>query len=326
MRDPYTVLGLARGASAEDIKKAFRKKAKLLHPDRNTADPKAQERFSELNNAHELLADVEKRAAFDRGEIDAEGKPRFTGHDPFAGGGRRPGGMGGGPQNGNFENFSFNGGDFRQSSGRGGPSGFADIFADLMGGRGGQQGDPFAGQGQGPRTQAPPETTLTTTVSFLQAGRGTSQRILLPSGENLDVTIPAGTRDGDRLRLRGKGERFGGRAADAFLAIKVEPHKAFRLQGNDLYLDLPIALDEAVLGGAVRVPLLQGAVDLTLPAMTQAGKTFRLKGKGWPLKDGPGDLYVTVRVVLPEKADAELTVLCQRLQAQRLSNPRDGLL
>jgi DnaJ-class molecular chaperone len=328
-RDPYDVIGVARAASADEIKRAFRKKAKQLHPDANKADPKAQDRFAELNNAYELLSDEAKRKAFDRGEIDAEGKPRFSGFEGFGGG--RPGAGPHGSPFGEtiFESFTFGPEGVRRSSGRAGgmPPGddFFDIFSRMASGGPGARGPHAFEPGPGPRGGGE-DITLTIKVPFLDAARGSTQRVVLPTGEAVDVRVPPGTRDGHRLRLRGKGRPgpFGRMPGDAYVVVSVEPHPAFRADGKDLRLDLPIALDEAILGGKVRAPTLDGEVELTLPAMTSSGKTFRLRGKGLPSDAGPGDLYVTVRIVLPEPS-ADLEGFARVLKERRKANPRDGL-
>lgn len=334
-RDPYDVIGVARTASADEIKRAFRKKAKALHPDANPNDAKAQDRFAELNNAYELLSDADKRKSFDRGEIDAEGKPRFTGFEGFGRGGRPGAGAGAGPQGESiFESFSFGPDGFRRSSSRpGGGQGspppmddFFDILSGMTGGRAGTRGpDPFE---PGPPPRAGGEDiTLTVKVPFLDAARGATQRVLLPSGESVDVKIPPGTQAGHRMRLRGKGKpgSLGRPAGDAYVVVAVEPHPAFKAEGKNLSLDLPVALDEAILGAKVRAPTLDGEVELTLPAMTSSGKTFRLRGKGLASENGgAGDLYVTVRIVLPE-ASADLEGFARVLQERRKTNPREGL-
>lgn len=318
-RDPYEVIGVARGASAEEIKKAFRKKAKTLHPDQNRADPKAQERFSELNNAYELLSDEKKKKAFDRGEIDAEGKPRFSGFEGFSQGGSRGGPGGPGGFETIFETFNFGPGGARRQSGRGSASDdFFDIFSGVAGGpgaRGFEQAGP-----------APEEVTLTIKIPFLDAARGATQRVVLPSGEAIDLKVPPGTREGHRMRLRGKGRpaSLGRSSGDAYVVVAVEPHAFFKLEGDDIRLELPIALDEAVLGAKVRAPTLDGEVELTIPPMTSSGKVFRLRGKGFPRKDGAGDLYVVTRVVLPE-ASADLDGLARVLRERRKGDPREGL-
>lgn len=329
-RDPYDVIGVARAASADEIKRAFRKKAKQLHPDANKSDPKAQDRFSELNNAYELLSDEAKRKAFDRGEIDAEGKPRFTGFEGFGGG--RPGA---GPQGSPFgetifESFSFGPEGVRRSSRRAGGGAPGDDFFDIFsrmasGGAGGRGPDAFE-PGPAPRGAAGEDVTLTIRVPFLEAARGSTQRVVLPSGEAVDVRLPPGTRDGHRLRLRGKGRpsSLGRQPGDAYVVVAVEPHPAFRAEGKDIRLDLPIALDEAILGGKVRAPTLDGEVELTLPAMTSSGRTFRLRGKGLPSDSGAGDLYVTVRIVLPE-ASADLEGFARILKDRRKGDPRSDL-
>ena len=331
-RDPYDVIGVARTASAEDIKRAFRKKAKALHPDANPNDPKAQDRFAELNNAYELLSDEAKRQSFDRGEIDAEGKPRFSGFEGFGrSGGRGAGGAGAGAET-IFENFSFGTDGFRRSGGRRPPGGSSDDFFDILSGltgRGGRGagGDPFGGNPFGAQEPSGGEDlTLTVKVPFLDAARGTTQRVVLPSGEAVDVKIPAGTRDGHRMRLRGKGKAasLGRPAGDAYVVIAVEPHAHFRTEGRDVRLELPIALDEAILGAKVRAPTLDGEVELTLPPMTASGKSFRLRGKGLAGPDGPGDLYVTTRIVLPE-ASADLEGFARVLKERRKSDPRQTM-
>jgi DnaJ-class molecular chaperone len=331
-RDPYDVIGVARSASADEIKRGFRKKAKALHPDANPNDPKAQDRFAELNNAYELLSDADKKRQFDRGEIDAEGKPRFAGFEGFGG---RPGTRTGtGPQGETiFENFSFGRDGFQRGGGRtggqaGGPPPMDDFFDILSGMTGGAKG----GRGRSPFGEdfsAPPageDVTLTIKVPFLDAARGSTQRVVLPTGESIDLKVPPGTRDGHRMRLRGKGKpgSLGRAAGDAYVVVAVEPHPAFKAEGKDLRLDLPIALDEAILGAKVRAPTLDGEVELTLPAMTSSGRTFRLRGKGLPADSGAGDLYVTVRIVLPE-ASADLEGFARILKERRKGDPRDGL-
>ena len=301
MADPYSILGVARSASEKDIKSAYRKLAKELHPDRNTDNPKAAERFSEVTNAYDLLSDKDKRARYDRGEIDADGNP--TGFGGFGGGGG-PGGFGGSTHRGfradGFEGFGGEGADL------------GDIFEGLFGGRGG-----FGGGGQ--RGRAAPRganVQYKLGVSLPDAAALATQRITLADGKTIDLKLPAGVEDGTQMRLSGKGEPGPGGAGDAIVVIQLQPHPFFRRDGDNLRLDLPISLDEAVNGAQVKVPTAEGAVMLTLAPGTSSGKTLRLKGKGFSRKDGTrGDQLVTIEVQLPE-GDADL--------AQRLAGWRDS--
>ena len=327
MRNPYDVLGVAKGASQADIKKAFRRLAKKLHPDANKSDPKAAARFSELNSAYEILGEEDKRKAFDRGEIDGEGKPRFQGF----GGGFGPGAGPGRQQHPGFDSTIFEsfgaapGGGFRKtySSREGqGTGSFEDVLSSLFGGRfGGAQGEaPFEEfeSGGAPRGQ---NATASLTITLGEAVNGAKKRVLLPTGKNVEVSVPAGITDGQQIRLRGQGfSDPRGVAGDAIVTIKLAPHPDLRPDGDDLRAEISIPLDDAVLGGAARVPTLDGQVDLKIPAQTSGGRTFRLKGKGMPKKGGgAGDLLVSVRIELPEKPDAELEALARKLREQRKS-------
>jgi DnaJ-class molecular chaperone len=324
MRDPYEVLGVSKGASAAEIKSAFRKLAKKHHPDANKHDPKAAARFAEFNAAYEILGENDKRKAFDRGEIDAEGKPRFQGFEGFGAG---PGfGRGGG-----FDTFTRGPGGFQRGGGRTGGfrgfGGFEDILKDAFGGavRGsGSHGfrfeDGFGGD------DIDRDVTASLTITLPEAANGVKKRVLLPTGKEVEVKIPAGLADGQQIRLKGQGQTGSGRrAGDLLITVAVAPHALFTRAGADLRLELPIALHEAVLGGKVRVPTLDGAVELAIPAGTDSGRTFRLKGKGFPAKTGVGDLLVTARIVLPENADAELEVLMRRWRDTKRYNPRKGI-
>jgi DnaJ-class molecular chaperone len=327
MRDPYEVLGVDRKASAGDIKSAYRKLAKKLHPDANKNDPKAATRFSELNAAHELLGDEDKRKSFDRGEIDAEGKPRFHG---FGAGGPRPGGgpgAGFGPD-ANFESFNFGPEGFTRGTRRGragaggGFGGFEDILKEAFGraGRGGA-GAAFEPEdfGIGADVQA------ALTVTLPEAARGATERLRLPTGKEVDVKIPAGITDGQQIRLKGQGMAGQGGPGDVLITVSIAPHPLFSLEGVDVRLDLPVTLYEAALGGKVRVPTLDKPVELTIPPWTNSGRTFRLKGKGFPAKSGRGDLLATVRIALPEKSDAELDALMQKWRDATPYDPRKDL-
>jgi DnaJ-class molecular chaperone len=320
MRDPYTVLGLERSASAQDIKRAYRKLAKESHPDRHPGDKGAQARFAEINSAHEILGDKEKRAKFDNGEIDAEGKPRFQG---FAGG--HPGGMGGA---GGFENidprafsdifqeFSRQGGGgtrtFRFTSGGpggpqpGGDAGYGgdDILSSLFGGRRGAQRAPMPG--------ADVRGEVAVTLEDVAAGR--KPKVTLPNGRTVALTLPAGVVDGQTIRLQRQGDpsTTGGPHGDALVTVRFVPHPLFKPDGADLRLDLPISLDEAVLGAKIAVPTLSGKVQVTIPPHSSSGRVLRLKGKGLPKASGHGDLLVTPRIVLPEGADGELEALMRK--------------
>ncbi len=300
MRDPYTVLGVAKTASAADIKKAFRKRAKVLHPDRNTSDPTAAQKFSELNSAYEIVGDEKKRPRFDAGEIDAEGKERFTGF---------PGGGGAGSAQG-FEGFNFDFGSARGARpGRGG-GGFEDIFSGLFGGGGGFQSDGFAPQGKAQ------DVSATLHLSFLEAARGTERQLSLSNGRTLKVNVPAGSQKGSVLRLKGQaGGAQGQTPGDVLLTIDVADHPFLRNQGKDVYLSLPITLDEAVLGGKIRVPTLGGPVEMTIPPGSNSGKVLRLKGKGMATKGVAGDFYVTLAVTLPENTDAALKDYAANMRA-----------
>jgi DnaJ-class molecular chaperone len=317
MRDPYEVLGVPRGASAAAIKSAYRKLAKKHHPDANKNDPKAAARFSELNAANEIIGDEDKRKAFDRGEIDAEGKPRFHG---FPGGDPR---ARGGP--GGFETHSF-----RTGGGTGGMGGggFEDILNSMFGGaaRGGPGGGrTFEFDTGGIAVDL--DLSVTMTVSLEESVKGVEKRVRLPTGKELNVKIPAGVVAGQQIRLKGQGETAPGhRPGDLLITVNIAPHAFFKVDGGDLRVDLPITLYEAVLGGKVRVPTLGSAVELSIPKNTSSGRTFRLKGKGLPKPAGtPGDLFVTTRIMLPDGNDTELETLMQKWRDGHPYNPRGDL-
>jgi DnaJ-class molecular chaperone len=335
MRDPYDVLGVSKTATEAEIKSAYRKLAKKLHPDANKSDPKAASRFAELNSAYEILGETDKRKAFDRGEIDAEGKPRFQGF------GARPGAGAGGPHDSQFESFTWGPSGFqreRHSSGGpgfGGGGAFEDVLRSMFGGaRGGAAGtrDPFEAQDFGPAPSGQ-DVTASVTISLDEAAKGGTRRVHLPNGKDLEVKIPAGLSSGQQIRLKGQGMPGPGGAGDVLITVTVAKHPFFTVDGDDLRLDLPVTLYEAVLGGKVRVPTLDGAVELAIPPKTNAGRTFRLKGKGLKRKGGSksgqknarGDLLATVRIVLPEGGDDALTELMQTWRDTRPYDPRKDL-
>jgi DnaJ-class molecular chaperone len=313
-------LGVPRGASAAAIKSAYRKLAKKHHPDSNKNDPKAAERFAELNTANEILGDADKRKQFDRGEIDAEGKPRFTG---FPGGGA--GGRAGGP--GGFESYTFRTG----GAGGGGAGGFEDILNSMFanagrGARGGAgKASPFEFDTGGVGLDL--DLSVAMSVSLEEAVQGGEKRVRLPTGKELNVKIPPGVSEGQQIRLRGQGETAKGHPpGDLLITVHIAPHPLFKVDGSDLRIDLPITLYEAVLGSKVRVPTLGGAVDLSIPKNTSSGRTFRLKGKGLPKPAGTsGDLFVTTRIMLPDGNDSELEALMQKWREGHPYNPRNDL-
>jgi len=326
MRDPYEILGVTKGASAAEIKSAYRKLAKKLHPDANKHDPKAASRFSELNAAYEIAGDADKRKAFDRGEIDAEGKPRFQG-----GFGGQQGGAGGfNPGGGGFESFSFGADGFQRRAGGGGmgggagAGGFEDILRGMFGSGGTRARPQFEQEQFGQSSAQNLEAALT--ISLEDAAKGTKTRVHLPTGKDIEVKIPAGIGDGQSIRLKGQGyPGMAGRAGDAIITISIAPHPVFTPDGVDLRLDLPITIYEAVLGGKVRVPTLGGAVELAIPPGTDSGRTFRLKGKGLKSKTATGDLLATARIVLPDEPDDELKALMKKLRDEEPYNPREDL-
>jgi DnaJ-class molecular chaperone len=278
MRDPYEVLGVRREASADDLKKAYRQLAKKLHPDLNPGNAKAAAQFKEVSAAYDLLSDADKRARFDRGEIDASGaemrtRSSYRAYAEGAGGAKYAGGFDPG-----------------------------DIFEDLFGrGRG--------GGGARMKTRGA-DVAYDMTVDFLDAARGAKKRLTLPDGRTLDVTVPAGASDGQQLRLKGQGTTGfgGGPAGDAYIEIHVAPHALFNRKDADIHIELPVTLKEAVLGGKITVPTIDGAVSMTVPKSANTGTTLRLKGKGVPATKGGarGDQYVRLVVVLPDSADPAL--------------------
>jgi DnaJ-class molecular chaperone len=313
MRDPYTILGVGKSADEAEIKKAFRKRAKALHPDRNTTDPKSQDKFAELNGAYEILGDASKRAQFDRGEIDADGKPRFQGFEGFGGG------HGGAREGGGFESFSFGfggGGPFAGRPGRaaGDAAGGDDIFSHLFGEamRGGRQRRPAKGE----------DVTSTLTVTVEDIASEAKKRIALPTGREVEVMIPRGVADGQIVRLRGLGQpgSGGSEAGDALLTIRIAPHERFAVEGTDVRLRQPVELEDAILGAKIRVQTPTGAVDLNIPAQTNSGRTLRLRGKGLPGKSGPGDLLVTLEIKLPEVIDEDLLDYARKRRKTRVSS------
>ena len=315
MRDPYEVLGVPRGASAAAIKSAYRKLAKKHHPDSNKNDPKAAERFSEINSANEIIGDEDKRKQFDRGEIDAEGKPRFQG---FPGG--DPRGRAGGA--GGFESHSFRTGG---GPGGAGGAGFEDILNSMFGGtaRGGRPGGGRTFEFNTGGIGLDLDLNVAMTVSLEESVKGGEKRVRLPTGKELNVRIPAGVTAGQQIRLKGQGETAPGHPpGDLLITVSIAPHPFFKVDGSDLRIDLPITLYEAVLGGKVRVPTLGSAVELSIPKNTSSGRTFRLKGKGMPKAGETGDLFVSTRIILPDGNDAELEALMEKWRDGHPYNPR----
>ncbi|MDE0946076.1 MAG: DnaJ domain-containing protein [Sphingobium sp.] len=299
MADPYSTLGVARGATEAEIKSAYRKLAKELHPDKNKDNPKASEKFSAATNAYDLLSDKDKRARFDRGEIDGDGNPTA----PFGFGG---GGGGGG---GGFRGQP-GGGGFDQ-----GGADFGDIFEGLFGGAGRRAG------GGGFGRQAPPSkganVAYRLAVQFTDAATLAPQRITLQDGKTIDLKLPAGVETGTQMRLSGKGQAGPGGAGDAIVTIEVKPHPFFTRDGDNVLLDLPITLDEAVKGGKVKVPTVDGAVMLGVPEGATSGKTLRLRGKGFTGKDGArGDQLVTLQIDVPAD-DPAIRALVESWQDSR---------
>ena len=308
MRDPYGVLGVAKTASHKDIKSAFRKLAKKYHPDQNQDDPKAKDLFAEINQAYEIVGDEEKRGQYDRGEIDAAGKPRFAGFegagggDPFAAF-RRGQGARGGPGDAHFE--------FR-SSGPGG-EGFdaGDIFSELFGqsfrrGPGGGMGGGM-GAGTGGRAQsgapAGPDLNVVLDVTVEEVARAEKVTALFPDGRKVGIKLPAFVEDGQTIRLKGQGQPspFGGKPGDALVKVRLRPHPLYRVEGRDLHVDVAVPLADAVLGARVPVETPHGRLAVAIPAWSSSDRRLRLKGKGLPLKaGGHGDLYAHVRIMLPE--------------------------
>ncbi|HEY0353400.1 MAG TPA: DnaJ C-terminal domain-containing protein [Enterovirga sp.] len=304
MRDPYEILGLSRTAGEADVKKAFRKLAKQYHPDRNASDPKAKDKFAEINTAYEILGDATKRAQFDRGEIDGEGKPRFQGFEGF--------GQGGGARESGFEGFSFGFGGGNPFTGRGGRAagGGEDIFSQLF-------GETLRGGRSRPARGEDLAASLTVTIEDI-AGDA-KKRVVLPGGREVEVTIPAGVTDGQTIRLRGLGQPGlgGAEPGDALLTIRIVPNEHYTIEGSDLRMRVPIDLEDAVLGGKIRIPTPTGTVEMAIPAMTSSGRTFRLRGKGLPKRGGRGDLLVTSEIRLPERADEHLTEYAMKRRAAR---------
>ena len=310
-KDPYIVLGVGRQASQDEIRSAYRKQAKQYHPDRNPGDSSAEDKFKAATAAFEIIGDEAKRARFDRGEIDAEGNERsvFGQGGPF--GGVDPAEA--------AERFAK-----RARRGRPDQGGdaFSDIFSDFFGrGEPGSRSSPRAQKGRDVRTQL--------SVPFLEAANGSQKRVTLPGGDTVSVTIPEGLRDGQTLRLRGKGQEglHGGPDGDLFVEVTVMPDPRFEAHGDDVTIEVDLPLRDAVLGGKLEVPTLSGRATIKIPPHSSSGKAFRLKEKGLKKSKGygHGDLYARVRIVLPREVDAELEAFMRRWSPSDGSDDADDL-
>ncbi len=310
MADPYRTLGVARTASEKEIKSAYRTLAKELHPDRNKDNPKAAEKFSDATNAYDLLSDKDKRAQFDRGEIDQDGNPL----NPFAGmGGGGGRGFGrGGPRPGGFRDQEFGGFDSNDMD-------LGDLFEGLFGGRSRQNDTsqrPRGFGGGGRRPPPPPpkrgaDIQYRLAVPFVDAAAGVDQRITLADGKAINLKLPAGVEDGTQMRLKGKGQNGPGGFGDGIVLVEIVPHPFFERDGDNIRMDLPITLNEAVAGGKIKCPTVDGPVMLTLKPGANGGTVMRLTGKGWTKSSGKGkggrvlrgDQLVTLEIQMPEDLD-----------------------
>lgn len=296
MRDPYEVLGVSKDASAKDIKSAFRKLAKTYHPDQNPDDPKAKDRFNAANQAYEIVGDDDRRKQYDRGEIDAEGKPRFQGFEGASGG----------------DPFA----QFRQRGAGGFGGGADDIFSEIFGqafSRGGHAGG--AGRGAPPKGA---DLNAVMHVTIEEVVAADKVQAVFPGGRRISVKLPAYVEDGQTIRLKGQGEPspYGGEPGDALVKILIQPHPSYRVEGRDLHLDLPVQLADAVLGAKLPVETPKGKLAVAVPPWSNSDKVLRLKGRGLPVKTGGhADLYVHIRIML-DPSDTEL----ERLLQARVAN------
>ncbi|MGA8688816.1 MAG: J domain-containing protein [Methyloceanibacter sp.] len=302
--DLYSVLGVARGASTEDIVKAYRKLAKKLHPDLNPGDKAAEEKFKQVTAAYDILGDADKRGRYDRGEIDASGqeRPQQRYYREYAGG--------------------EDGARYRSTAGYEDLGGFSDLFGDLFGRGAGARGGGQRFVMRGTDAQYRLE------IDFLEAVNGAKKRITLPDGGTLDVTIPGGVQQGQVMRLKGKGMpgMGGAEPGDALVEILVRPHPVFTREGDDILVEVPITFDEAVLGGKVEVPTITGNVFATVPPGSNTGKTLRLKGRGIKRKGGKhGDELVKLIVVMPDRIDEDLKTFAENWRAEHRYDPRRKL-
>ncbi len=296
MNDPYQTLGVAKDASAEDIRRAYRRLAKKHHPDLNPGNKAAEDMFKTVSAANDILSDPEKRAQFDRGEIDAAGEPRAE----------RP----------SYRSYADTGAGARYGSGQ--DAGMGDIFADLFSQSFERSNRPARGR----------DASYSLAVDFVDAVAGTQQRLSLPDGRTLDVRVPPGMEDGQTLRLRGQGGEGvnGGPSGDALITVTIRPHPIFRREGSDIHLDLPVTLKEAVLGGRVTIPTVTGSVTMTIPGRSDTGKVLRLRGRGVPAlgNRAAGDQLVTLKVVVPD-ADTALETFLRTWQPANETDPRQGM-
>ncbi|MDT9598102.1 DnaJ C-terminal domain-containing protein [Sphingosinicella rhizophila] len=310
MADLYSQLGVARSASEAEIKKAYRKLAKELHPDRNKDNPAASARFSKVTQAYDILTDKNKRAQYDRGEIDEDGNPKAP--FGFGGGGPRPGAGGfrpGGPGPSPFEMNET--------------ADLSDLFEGLF--SGGQRRGSFSGFGRRAAPEKGMDIAYRLPVPFQDAATLKPQRVTLSGGKTVDIKLPNGVEEGSKIRLAGQGRAGPGGNGDAIVTIAITPHPFFRREGEDVRLDLPVSLDEAVLGAKVKVPTVDGAVMLSIPKGSTSGRVLRLKGKGFTAKSGQrGDQLVTLMVDLPAD-DADLIRFLESWNGRGRGNPRASL-
>ncbi len=307
MKDPYQTLGVARSADAAALKRAYRKLVKKLHPDVNPGNAKIEQRFKEVSQAYGILGDAKKRAQFDRGEIDASGQQTGWGGG-FGGAGARGGGWrGGAGGGGRHRPFDF-GADLNVE----------DIVSELFGGRG--RGRARRGRQRGA------DVSYTAPIGFLEAATGAKKRIRLSDGKVLEMKIPPGTEDRQTLRHKGQGlaGEVGAAAGDAYVEVHIEPHSFFTRKDSDIHLELPVTLQEAVLGATVQVPTVHGKVSMKIPPGSNTGATLRLKGKGIANRKGggKGDQYVKLKVALPDKLDRELKDFIERWAKDHDYDPR----